>query len=49
MSHPTDELSHSVSQSLPCFIGVFKGTVTQSNGLEDLGDDGHVKMRSQAG
>ena len=27
----------------------FKGTVTQSDGLEDLGDDCKVKMRSQAG
>ena len=41
--------SHSVIQSLPFYIGVFKGTNTQSEGLEDLGDYCNVKMRSRAG
>ena len=30
-------------------MGGFKGTITPSDGLEDLGDDCTVKMRSQTG
>ena len=30
-------------------MGGFKGTITQSDGLEDLGDECTGEMRSQAG
>ena len=47
-SPPTDELSHSVSQSLPFYWG-FQGHSHPSDEPEDLGDGCTVKMRLQAG
>ena len=50
LAYPPQTKSRTARASLfPFFIGVVKGTVTQADRLEDLGDNCNVKMRSQAG
>jgi hypothetical protein len=49
LAHPPQTNCRTAWVSLSFCSGVFKGTDTQSDGLEYLGDDCNVKVRSRAG